>query len=355
MNTIKIKIDLTINSIQSIDDQCMIQIRTLLCKGLKQVQQKIDGQEIHIEKKESKKENDFFDFGNEEVGKYKKLQRYNTARNYVTSLKRLKDYIKSEYLNLEDITPQFIEEFENYLKKEGCRLNTISCYIRALRSIYNKAVQNKVIQDKSPFKKAYTQTEKTAKRAISAEFIKIIKETEIAGKKQLDMARDFFMFSFYTRGMPFIDIAFLKKENLKEQHLVYHRQKTHQRMVVKIEQPAKDIIRKYMQKAKGEYLFPIIDRVEPELAYKQYRKALCAYNKKLKALEKITGSKVRLSSYVPRHTWATLAKENGVPIQIISESLGHTSEKTTRIYTAQLKEHTLDNANKQLIKQIIES
>ena len=99
-------------------------------------------------------------------------------------------------------------------------------------------------------------------------------------------------------------------------------------------------------------MFPIITAANPEAAYRQYQIALNYHNRKLKILGQKIGEALPLSSYTARHTWATTARRHNVPISIISEGMGHSSEKTTQIYLASFENSVIDEANKSILKYI---
>ena len=129
----------------------------------------------------------------------------------------------------------------------------------------------------------------------------------------------------------------------------YRRSKTKRLLTVAIEPCAQVIIRKYEQYTQNSpYLLPIINPALPD-KYKQYQSALRLYNKRLNHLSTLLGLKIRLTSYVARHSWATAAYREGIPVSVISESLGHASEKVTYTYLASFENRTLRNANKKVI------
>ena len=166
----------------------------------------------------------------------------------------------------------------------------------------------------------------------------------------MDVARDIFMFSFYTRGMSFIDMAYLKKRDLQNGVLSYRRKKTGQQLFIKWERPMQEIIDKYNTDG-SPYLLPIIRNMNAD-ERQQYKNAAHLVNNKLKKLGEILGLAVPLTSYVARHAWASIAKSKNVPLGIISEAMGHDSEKTTRIYLASLDTSAIDKANNQILKSL---
>ena len=166
----------------------------------------------------------------------------------------------------------------------------------------------------------------------------------------MEWARDLFMFSFYTRGMSFVDMAYLKKTDLQNGVLVYRRQKTNQQLTIKWEKPMQDIVNKYAS-PESPYLLPIIRDTHTD-ARLQYKNAIHLVNNKLKLIGKEIGLGIPLTTYVARHGWASIAKHKNIPIGIISEALGHDSEKTTRIYLDSLDTSAVDKANSQILNSL---
>ena len=145
-------------------------------------------------------------------------------------------------------------------------MNTISFYMRNLRAIYNRAVERELTVQRYPFKHVYTGVDKTVKRAVPLKVIRRIRDLDLTLSPVLDYARDLFMFSFYTRGMAFVDMAYLKKKDLQNGVLVYRRQKTGQQLFIKWEKPMQEIVGKYDTSA-TPYLLPIIRDMPPSNRY----------------------------------------------------------------------------------------
>lgn len=276
-----------------------------------------------------------------------------TATNYRGTLRMFKVFRSGQDIPSDDITALLMEEFEMYLKKIGNGLNTISYYMRILKAAYNYGLKKRWIKEnKYPFQNVFTGIEKTAKRAVGEEVVQRLEQLDLRNKPMLDLAKDMFFFSLYTRGMSFIDIAYLKKENTSGNNLVYKRHKTNQKIEVSLPDCAMRIVRKYaVVMTESDYLFPLL--------YSPGRKKMTVYptalhnhNDRLKQISGLLGLSDCLTSYTSRHTWASLAKKNGVETYIISEAMGHTSENTTRIYLASLNNTVLDKANEIVIKSI---
>lgn len=227
--------------------------------------------------------------------------------------------------------------------------------MRILRSVYNKAVEQELVIDNFPFENVYTGVDRTRKRAIDADIIKQLQSTDLSKAPSLAYARDLFIFSFYTRGMAFIDMAFLKKREIKEGRIQYIRHKTGKVMSIKVEPCMQAIIKRYAYKTiLSKYLLPIILPYKKKDEYTQYQNAFSYYNKQLKKLSKLLQLKTPLSSYVSRHTWATTARNKNVPLSVISADMGHSSELITEIYLDTLDTSLVDEANGKILEEFTE-
>jgi integrase len=173
----------------------------------------------------------------------------------------------------------------------------------------------------------------------------LMRNLDLSAHSELALARDLFLFSFYMRGMSFVDMANLRKGNVKNGYIVYARSKTKQTLTVKIEDCMQKIITSYEQQTIDDYLLPIYTAQNRENTSQ-----LRNHNKRLKRISEMLKLEKPLSSYVSRHTWATLALRKGVPEEVISESMGHENETTTRIYLASLGQSVVDKANAEIIK-----
>lgn len=222
-----------------------------------------------------------------------------------------------------------------------CR-NTTSFYLRVFRSVYNRAVDDGLTEQTNPFKRVYTGVDKTCLKEI-----KKIKDLDLSSSPTLDFARDIFLFSFYMRGMSFIDIAYLKKKNLSNGFVVYNRRKTGQQLVVKWEKQMEEIANKYLD-SNNTFLFPIITK-EDGTERKQYLNRMLLINRHLKTIAGLAKIPTPLTMYVARHSWASIAQSRNVPMQAISLGMGHDNEETTRIYLASIQTNVIDNANNKIL------
>lgn len=297
------------------------------------------------------KEQSLFTFMQEAIGQLKRLNRIRTSETYAATLSSFMKFREGQDILLYEVDSDTMMLYEAWLKGKGVCPNTISFYMRILRAVYNRAVEKELVEQKHPFKHVYTGIDKTVKRAVPLKAIKRIKELDLTLKPHLDYARDLFLFSFYTRGMSFIDMAYLKKSDLKNGVLTYRRKKTNQQLTVKWEKCMAEIVAKYNDCSTTQYLLPII--TNPLLdERKQYRNAIYRVNTALKEVARLVDLSIPLTMYCARHGWASVAKSKNIPLSVISEGMGHDSEETTRIYLASLDSDVIDQANSLILKSL---
>ncbi len=217
--------------------------------------------------------------------------------------------------------------------------------MRTLRAILNHAIKMGLVESNNyAFQNFKIKSEPTQKRAIGKDDINRITSLNLSSRPDLVLPRDLFLFSFYMRGMSFVDIAYLKVSNINNDRLTYKRKKTKQKFSIKLNDKSNEIISRYNNlKNKKNYIFPILLRKGQE--YLDYRNAMRLMNKKLKDIGDLVTLNEPLSTYTARHSWATIAKRMGVATAIISEGLGHDSEETTQIYLDSFENDVLDDAN----------
>ena len=291
--------------------------------------------------------------------------RFGTAETYRYSGVSFKKYLGGKDISIDKITCELINDYERWLKVEKKSKNTISCYMRSLRAIYNRAIREKVfIVDKNrsnPFSEVFTGNAKTEKRAAGVKEISKLMELELEveeGKKRgilsTSISLDIFLFCIFTQGMAFMDAAYLKKEDIKDGIIRYKRRKTGQLITIQMESHIANIIKRYANPNSG-YVFPIFERCENSDERTKWKKAITAlavHNRNLDKLAKLAGIEQHLTSYVARHSWASIASQAGIPIATISKGMGHESEKTTRIYISQLDFSDVSRANRKVISNL---
>lgn len=292
----------------------------------------------------------FVSFAEELVRQLRQIGKNRTAERYATVLNSFKRFLGENDVLLDEVDSNLMVRYETFLKARGICPNSSSYYMRGLRAVYNRAVEKELTVQRNPFKHVYTGIDKTVKRAVPLKIIRRIRERDLSLSPATDFARDIFLFSFYTRGMSFIDMAFLKKKDLQNGILTYRRHKTNQQLFIKWEKPMQEIVDKY-DTSKTPYLLPIIKDTDTD-EWRQYKNASHLVNDKLKKLGEQLGLPVPLTSYVARHAWASIAKSKNIPVSTISEAMGHDSENTTRIYLASLDTSVVDKANSLILKSL---
>lgn len=300
--------------------------------------------------KEKKLGKNFFQLAEERILHFKKLGKKKTASNYTCALRHFKQFREEEDIAVEDLSVGLMKDFQAHLINVGLGMNTISLYNRQLRAIYNYALDEEIVLiDRRPFRKSFTGQEKTRKRAVSHEKIRKLTHFSLVGKNKLEFARDLFLFSIYMQGMPFVDIAYLKKEQVKNDFISYKRKKTNRHLTVKLHEKAKAIIHKYkVNDPDCPYLFPILYNPQRKVSV-EYSSALRTHNNRLRQISELMGFDELLTSYVARHTWASQARQCGVHDTVISEAMGHNNLETTTIYLTSLDTGLIASANFQVI------
>jgi len=272
----------------------------------------------------------------ESEGKVRTAETYKAAQHSFLNFRNGHDIL------IKDLTATDVANYQQWLNSRKVTRNTISFYMRKLRAAYNKAVNEGLTDDEHPFSHVYTGMPATAKRAVDIEVMKRLEAYQPDDTAEA-FARDMFLFSFYTRGMAFVDIAHLKKADLRNGVLSYCRQKTGQRLNIRWEQPMQHIIDRYPCND-SPYLLPIVSRPgnkeRGQIRHRQQcvNEALIRIGNKMKIQQHLT-------LYVARHTWASTAARLGIPLNIISQGMGHHSLRTTQIYLKQLDDGSIDKAN----------
>ena len=267
-----------------------------------------------------------------QIAAMKQAGKINTAIKYTATRTSLVKFHPAK-LRFEDITPNLLVDFETFLRGEGNQSNSIATKFSVLKAVYNKALAEGIFTTPhSPFLqfKIGRLWTATRKRAIRKEEVQRLMQAEILadGSAYLDFARDIFLFSYLSAGINFKDIATLRYCDMDEERIYYARHKTSKEMTCHLSEQSKAIIGKYAKSdhADEDYIFPILDRrihkTEQQI-YDRVRKVLKHVNKALHEWSRLLGLKIELTTYVARHTFATVLKRSGVNIAIISESLGH--------------------------------
>ena len=277
------------------------------------------------------------------------LGRVRSAETYRSALNSFMRFRNGADLAFCALDAELIESYEAWMLKGGLARNTTSFYMRILRTNYRLAVEQGLTHDRHPFRRVYCGMDKTVKRSVTLGVIRKIRQLDLARKPKLDYARDMFIFSFSTRGMSFVDMAYLKKTDLRGGYLTYRRKKTGQLLTMEWTRQMQGILDKYAPSA-TPYLLPIVTREGGER--RQYQNQMRKVNRRLKDIARLAGLALPLSMYYARHSWATIARGKNVPLAVISEGLGHDSEATTQIYLDSIKSAEVDKANRMILDDL---
>ena len=251
----------------------------------------------------------------------------------------------------------FCIKLEAWMRQRNYEEVTMSYYFRTLRALYNKAVEAKCAdRARSPFAeyKLSRFNRQTPKRALPKKDVMKLLRVDCSEMKTItQLAHNIFSFSYYCGGISLVDIANLTPQNIVNGRLIYKRQKTHKGINLLILDEAKKIIEKYSEyQQKAHYLFPILDariHLTPMQKYNRIRKLCGQINRELKVLREKLKIEGNVTTYVARHSFATVLKKSGVNIGLISQALGHQDLKTTQIYLAQFDDEQVDNAMQYLL------
>lgn len=289
-----------------------------------------------------------------------------TANKYNATLVAFEKFIGNRRIHFDNVDENLLLDFEQHLRQVPLQPNTVSFYMSNFRALYNKAQKRGyVTRGKSPFDVVPIRIEKTRKLAVSADVIRRVAQSEFPDSHRLNCARDMFMFSFYCRGMSFVDMAYLRQEDIQDGMIHYRRRKTGQTYSVRIIPEVQAILDRYREES-SPWALPILldfgddkhprplvyDGTTPDerkqfetKLYLRYKYSLSHYLRYFRDIRKHLNLPVKLSFNVARHSWASLARKQGIPVSVISLGLGHTSEKTTQIYLDELDNSTVDAAN----------
>ena len=280
---------------------------------------------------------------------------FGTAHVYRSSLNAIIAYRGKGDFTFDEVTPEWLKSFEIYLRSRGCSWNTVSTYLRTFRAVYNRAVDSGIASYVPHlFRSVYTGTRADRKRALDNEdmkkvFTRLSQSSVVTSA--LQQAQDLFILMFLLRGLPFVDLAYLRKSDLRDNVITYRRRKTGRPLSVTLTPEAMSLLKKYMNRdSSSPYLFPLLkSREGTKEAYREYQLALRSLNQQLMLLGELLGLSDKLSSYTARHTWATTAYYCEIHPGIISEAMGHSSILVTETYLKPFRNKKIDEANKQVV------
>lgn len=320
---------------------------------------------MNVERKNAK--DDLRLYMPEVIGMLKREGKFPAMHVYACTLRSYEKFCAEERhpknttasLSMQEIfTPERLKEYEDWLTGQQSSPNTISTYMRTLQAVYNRWM-SPGIEGYNPvlFKDVYTKVESRTKRALTAEQMEQLRNTDFSVLTlRQQQVLTYFLLMFMLRGMPFIDLAHLRKSDLRNRRITYRRHKTGKLMVVDVPSDAMRLLQKYRDKTDSEYLFPLLHGgLFMEEHHHRYQETLRHFNRELARLMKQLLPGVSVSSYTARHTWATLAYHSGVPVGLISQSLGHSSIRVTMTYLKPFDAEVIDRINRQVISLVKKS
>lgn len=295
----------------------------------------------------------------QQINYLKGIGKVGTAGKYETC-KSLLEQCNLGKKRFEQVDLQYLQDFEAYMTRKGNSSNSLATSFSVLRAIYNKAVKQKVFAEtENPFRQYNIGRfwKSTRKRAITKEDVRTIQLLvlpESTESYSLSFARDIFLFSYCVAGINFKDIATLKYGDIQNGRIYYQRHKTGKELNSPILPQTRAILERYSKPyaSPDDYIFPILDRhihKSEQQICNRVHKVIGHVNANLKRIAEMAGLHVNLTTYVARHTFATVLKRSGVNIAIISESLGHSDLETTQIYLDSFENSQIDEAMKNLL------
>lgn len=293
-------------------------------------------------------------------------KKFSAVHTYSCVLRSFMRFMEEEVLTIEEVFQAGrLKEYEGWLRGRKLSWNTVSTYMRTLQAVYNRIVLPGVVgYNPKLFNDVYTKVESHTKRALTNDQMHALLSTDINSLPEpLQCILAYFLLTFLFRGMPFIDLAHLQKRDVRGDTITYCRHKTGCQITLRIPREAQALLKKCLNaNSDSIYLFPILDaekgrkgneKRDEEWLYKRYLRALRNYNMRLTEIAALLLPGIKLSSYTPRHTWATLAFYQGIYVGIISKALGHSSSKVTEIYLKPFDNEKVDAANDELIAAVM--
>lgn len=292
---------------------------------------------------------------NDQISALRNKQKTFTADNYRNVMRSVTNFLgnKAERFSVSGITSTWLHSYIMHLNESG-RLTpgSVVCYCHILSAVYNKAVREYAIPvtGRSPFEDIRITVPPTLKRALSEDELQKVIDADLSLRKKLSPARDLFLFLFYAHGMCFVDAYNLRYDQISGGHIQYRRSKTASPIQVKIVREMQEVMDRYREEG-SPYVFPFL-RVNQYTGEKISEKSsLRRINRQLASLEEMIG--LKLTTYVARHTWASLMEQCGANLSVISQGMGHRSQRVTMIYLRGLPSHMVDNANESMLDQFV--
>lgn len=292
----------------------------------------------------------FYNYFQERIRMLYESRHDGTAKAYEATLRSMQKHLCKSDFPFSHLSSRLVVKYCDSLSEAGLSKNTVGFYLHNMKAVYRRGCLELNLIFPSPFCNIKIYSEKTAKQSLTIKQVRVLAQMSLSIGTPECLARDIFMFSIYTRGMSFVDIALLKKSDVSFGVIRYRRHKTGQLLEIGINRQIQDLLERYKD-TEGTYLFPLID--DSDSIYLNYKRAYNKVRYALKKVSRIAGMNKPLRLHAARHSWATMARENGAPLHTISECLGHSSEKVTRIYLKELDRSELDEVNNYIADNII--
>ncbi len=302
------------------------------------------------------KQMSFLEAFEEYISELQATNRTGNARYYLDSKRSFEKFLNGRNSSFKLITPKLLKEYEIYLKSNDNSDTGVAAKMRALRAVFNDAIKKSYVKaELYPFNTyKISKLKKTNnKRALSIEDVQSIVDFDTTNYPHLINTKNYFLFSYYTRGMNFYDMMMLEWSNIKQDKIHYLRRKTKTAFTIQILPPVQEILNYYKaQKRPTKFVFPILlkNNLTPTQIENRKSKVLKQYNKQLKEIGELCGIEENITSYVARHSFATHLKQKGVSTDIISEAMGHQNLAITQAYLKELENEVIDDAMRKLLE-----
>ena len=290
------------------------------------------------------------EFADTIIGELMEAKKVGNASVYKTMRNSIRTYLKGRDIPLKQISYAWLKKYEAWYLGKGNSVNGLGVNMRTLRALLNRAIKRKLLnKDHYPFAVYSVKKASTRKRAVRQEDIDKVKAF-VPTTAQQKRSKDFFLMSFYLMGASFIDLAFLCMNSIKNGRVEFQRKKTGKLQSIKITAPLQELLDKYSKGKSGDdFILPVIKSDDPIKQYINAKDELRRYNRRLKEIGELCGIEIPLTSYVARHSFATIAKFKGVPIAAISQALQHSDTKTTEIYLSEFSNEAMDEYNELVV------
>lgn len=329
-----------------------------LIMSLETEDQNFSAPELQHKLKKKSSNKTIFAYFDEVLSRLEQERRIGYANIFKSTRNSLSNYTGTENIRFNEVHYKFITEWERGLTEKGVSLNAIFVYHRTFKTLLNYAKKDGLVKaEYNPYAEisfSKFRRIKTQKRAISKEQIQRIAELEFSPETSLFDAKNYFLFSYLNRGINFVDMAFLKWTDFREDRFTYVRRKTKERFNIGLIDQSKAILehyRPFRSPENGDFVFPILSNKyeTPRSIDNRLDRVIKIVNDDLKKIGEKAGIEEKLTTYVARHSYATVLKKSGVSTSIISEAMGHDSEKTTQIYLDSFENSTLDDLANNLL------